>query len=96
MSKRRTTLVPRINPETLEEELRVVIEQGVNVFGFAGVLNIVADEASERVTDDDDSAQPILDAIETAIEEIESCEECEGDEDAEDDEDFDEVDEDDE
>jgi len=79
----------RTNPETVEAQLRTVLEQGVNVFGFAGVLNILADEASERI-DDDESAQPILDAIETAIEEISECEECE-DEDSEEEE-FDDAD----
>lgn len=76
---RRTKLIPKLNPTTVEEELRAVIEKGVDVFGFDGVLSILADEASERVDDEDDSTQEILDAIETAIEQIE------GDDDADED-----------
>ena len=85
MNRRRTKLVPKIKPTTVEAELRAAIEKGVDVFGFDGVLSILADEASERVNDEDDSTQAILDVIETAIEEIEGSEE---DDDA--DEDFDE------
>ncbi len=63
----------RTNPslEELEAEYRKLIEKAVNVFGFAGVLNFLADEANDRLdTDDGESAQIILDAIETALEDI--------------------------
>ncbi|HEX9005403.1 MAG TPA: hypothetical protein VGB07_36185 [Blastocatellia bacterium] len=63
----------RTNPglEELEAGYRTLIEQAVNVFGFAGVLNFLADEANERLeSDDGESAQVILDAIETALEDI--------------------------
>ncbi len=86
----------RRNPfERFEETLRDSIELAVNTVGFAGVLDILADEAAERaVADpDDEAAGRIVDAIETALEEITECECDEGDSDDEDDEDEDDEDE---
>lgn len=68
---RRTRLIRQLNPDTVEEALRAVIEKGVDVFGFAGVLQVLADEAEKRVDDEEDSTQSVLDAIEAAIDEIE-------------------------
>ena len=67
------------NPiEEFEDQVREQIETAVETFGFAGVLEILADEAAERAAaDDDDSTEKILDAIESAIEEVTACEECE-------------------
>lgn len=78
----------RTNPslDELEEVYRKWIEQAVSLFGFAGVLNFLADEANERLdTNDGESAQVILNAIETALEDIAEIGADEDDEDDEDD-----------
>ncbi|HMV47026.1 MAG TPA: hypothetical protein PLD20_05800 [Blastocatellia bacterium] len=85
----------RTNPslEELEAGYRKLIEQAVNVFGFAGVLNFLADEANERLdTDDGESAQIILDAIETALEDIAELGDEEEDDDNDDEEEEDDAD----
>lgn len=67
MAKRRTNPI-----EELRETIREGLEAAVEVIGFAGVLDLLADEASERSEADpeDARAEIILNAIETAIEEI--------------------------
>lgn len=87
--------MPRTNPEAIEGQLRAAIKQGVSVFGIAGVLNLLADEANDRLdVEGDEAAQEILDAIETAIEEIEEIAEqgSEEDDDSEEDEEEDDAD----
>lgn len=74
----------RQNPlEKLEADIRTQLESAVNIFGFAGVLDMLADEASERsqADPDDEGAEFILNTLEAALEEIEGG--VEEDEDAE-------------
>lgn len=67
MAKRRTNPI-----EELRETIREGLEAAVEVIGFAGVLDLLADEASQRSEADPENAtaESILNAIETAIEEI--------------------------
>ncbi len=75
-----------VNLNGFEDLVRVNLKTAVDTFGFSGVLSLLADEASERVTEGDEATQAILDAIETAQEEASEHEEPADDE--EDDEDF--------
>ncbi len=79
-----------VNLGGFEDLVRLNLKTAVDTFGFGGVLSLLADEASERVTEDADATQAILDAIETAQEEVSEHEEP-----ASDDDDFDYADEDD-
>ncbi len=63
-----------VSLEGFEDLIRSTLKQGVDVFGFGGVLSLLADEASERADGDDESLE-ILDAIETAHETVNEFEE---------------------
>ncbi len=64
-----------VNLDNFEELVRSTLKNAVDTFGFGGVLSLLADEASERIADDQDDLQGILDAIETAVEEVSEHEE---------------------
>ena len=64
-----------VNLGGFEDLVRLNLKTAVDTFGFGGVLSLLADEASERVTEDDEATQAILDAIETAQEEVSEHEE---------------------
>lgn len=84
-----------VNLGGFEDLVRLNLKTAVDTFGFGGVLSLLADEASERVTEDDDATQAILDAIETAQEEVNEHEEPaddDGEEPADDDDEFDQED----
>lgn len=75
MATRRTK-----NPiEEAREQVREALDTAVEIFGFAGVLDVLADVAAER--GDDETGETILTAIESAIEEITETEEEDEDED---------------
>lgn len=93
MATRNTKLKVKLNPEQAEADLRLAIKSGVNIFGFSGVLSLLADEASERADgSEEETSEQVLDAIETAIEEVEACEAWTDDEQDGDDEDYDQED----
>jgi len=46
-----------------EQQTRKVLKRAVNVFGFAGVLSLLGQEAERRLGYDDESAEQIVDAI---------------------------------
>lgn len=75
-----------VNLGGFEDLVRMNLKTAVDTFGFGGVLSLLADEASERVTEDDEATQAILDAIETAQEEVNEHEEPADDEAEDDDE----------
>lgn len=73
----------KTNPTEQEDLLRRTLRSAVNLFGFTGVLNLLADEANERADSGDDNAGLIQDVLENALEEITECEECEEDDEEE-------------
>lgn len=76
----------KTNPTEQEDLLRRTLRSAVNLFGFTGVLNLLADEANERADSGDDNAGLIQDVLENALEEITECEECDEEDDDEEDE----------
>lgn len=64
-----------VNLGGFEDLIRLNLKTAVDTFGFGGVLSLLADEASERIGEDEEPMQAILDAIETAQEEVSEHEE---------------------
>ena len=75
-----------VNLGGFEDLVRSTLKNAVDTFGFSGVLSLLADEASERVNDDVEDTQLILDAIEACSEVVSALEGAEEAEDSDDEE----------